>query len=314
MLDYKDKDKKYSMGGRNLGLFIESQKMSVREFEGHIGVNINRLQKSIERDSNLKLDILNKIVGKYPSVNTNWLITGEGEMFKKEGDQPPTPDQKYTGDGLSLYAAFRGWKQPDILKALDISNGTLYIYYRSEKLTHEVKEKAATALGKTIEEIFSLPQDRNKRRIPMIGEGAAGGNVEINVHDDTAFVGEYIDVGDLLRDSEAAFTVYGNSMTPAYPPGCILGIKRNFDTFIQPGETYLLLTKSNRVFKRLFYNKEKTAFTCYSDNTMKYETGPLSGQWAYPPFEVPLEEVISVFDITGMIKRNRNSGIINRQL
>lgn len=154
--------------------------------------------------------------------------------------------------------------------------------------------------------------EKPSRRVPMIGEAAAGGDMEINVHEGHTPT-DYIDVGDLLSDSEAAFTVYGNSMTPAYPSGCVLGIKRNLDGFIQPGETYLLLTKSNRIFKRLYYNDDKTGYLCYSDNIQKYSDGPFEGRFFYPPFEVKGDDVISVFDITGMIKRNRNSGIINRQ-
>lgn len=169
-------------------------------------------------------------------------------------------------------------------------------------------------------EMFLEPQQlskthsRNKKKIPIVGEAAAGTDEEMAYTDlDTHYQGQYIDVGDLLSDSEAAFVVYGNSMTPAYPSGCILGIRRNFDGFIQPGETYLLQTKSNRVFKRLYYNADRTAFRCYSDNTMMYETGPMKGEYAYPPFEVKFEDVISVHDVIGMIKRNRPTGIISRQ-
>lgn len=155
-------------------------------------------------------------------------------------------------------------------------------------------------------------QESTRRRVPLIGDGAAGGDMQINVQD-ANYIDDYIDVGDLLKDSEAAFTVYGNSMAPAYASGVILGIRQCFDNFIQPGELYLLVTKSNRIFKRLYYTDDKTAFTCYSDNTMAHETGPLKGKYYYPPFEVPLTEVLHIYDITGMIKRTRNSGIINRQ-
>ncbi len=64
--------------------------------------------------------------------------------------------------------------------------------------------------------------DSAKRRVPFIGEGIAGTDMELNVADQP-LEQEYIDVGDLLKDSEAAFIVYGNSMTPAYPPGVCLG-------------------------------------------------------------------------------------------
>jgi len=151
------------------------------------------------------------------------------------------------------------------------------------------------------------------KKVPVLGEAAAGNDMQMTYNDNTTQELEYIDVGDLLRDSEAAFTVYGNSMNPNYPSGCILGIKRNYDGFIQPGEIYLLETKSNRVFKRLYHNEAMTAYVCFSDNVMVHENGAMKGKYYYPPFEVKYEDVIRLHDVTGMIKRTRNSGIIMRQ-
>ena len=69
------------MGGKNIEKLIKTLDISVRDFEITIGVSINRIQKSIERDSTIKGDVLNKIVEKYPNVNEQWLLTGKGEMF-----------------------------------------------------------------------------------------------------------------------------------------------------------------------------------------------------------------------------------------
>ena len=162
----------------------------------------------------------------------------------------------------------------------------------------------------TIKFVELLPE-RPPKKVPIIGDAAAGAGMQINVDDNQQV--EYIDVGDMLRDSEAAFTVYGNSMNPNYPSGCILGIKHNLDSFIQPGEIYLLVTRSNRVFKRLYYNKNKTGYYCHSDNTMVHEKGDLKDTPYYPPFEVPIKDVVSIHDVVGMIKRTRNSGVIMRQ-
>lgn len=231
-------------------------------------------------------------------------------------------NDKESGDGLLFHNAQKisGLSTTDIIGAMEISNGTLYRLFKKETFTTDEKAAAAKALGKSVDEIFGAGEqkasdqkpEKPPRRVPVIGDGLAGTDMELNVIDEPV-LDEYIDVGDLLKDSEAAFVVYGNSMTPAYPPGCVIGIKRNLDRFIQPGETYLLVTKSNRVFKRLYYNDDETGYVCVSDNTMKYETGPMTGKYMYPVFNIKGEDVISVFDITGMIKRNRNSGIMQRQ-
>ena len=226
----------------------------------------------------------------------------------------------YKGDGLSFYKAVfdKGFDVKEIMSRLNIARGTLYNYYEREVLDSDTKSDISKALDMSEDEVFGIKSnpeqpEKTPKKVPMIGEGIAGTDMTI-AYSDTANDIEYIDVGDLLKDSEAAFVVYGNSMTHNYPSGCVLGIKRNYDGFIQPGETYLLVTKSNRVFKRLYYNKEKTGYNCVSDNNMKHPPGHQEeGEFIYPSFPVKFDDVISIHDVIGMIRRNRNSGIIMRQ-
>lgn len=122
-----------------------------------------------------------------------------------------------------------------------------------------------------------------------------------------------IDIGDMLRDSQAAMRVYGNSMIPGYPPGSVIGLRKNYDGFIEPGTVYVIETKSNRYIKRLFYNDDKTGYLCVSDNEIKYEHGPMQGRYFYPPFEIPFEAINALFDVTGVVKRNKNSVIVTKE-
>lgn len=113
-----------------------------------------------------------------------------------------------------------------------------------------------------------------------------------------------IEIGGLLKDSESALRVYGNSMTPNYPAGCVVGTKLHTDRFIEPGAVYVIETKDNRYLKRVFYNDSKTAFQCISDNHMLYEEGPRKGKPYYPEFDIPFEDVVRLHRVTGVIKRN----------
>lgn len=113
-----------------------------------------------------------------------------------------------------------------------------------------------------------------------------------------------IDVGSMLKDSEAAIRVYGNSMVPNYPAGCVIGTKLHIDSFIEPGRVYVIETRGGRYIKRLYYNDDKSCFQCVSDNHMIYEEGPRRGKPCYPDFEVPLNEVIRLHKVVGVIKRN----------
>ena len=152
------------------------------------------------------------------------------------------------------------------------------------------------------------------KRIPFYDAEATAGIVETEMSPIHAPSGT-IDVGDLLHDSQAAIRIYGNSMLPNYPPGCVVGLNRVTENFIEPGEVYVIETSDRRVLKRLFYKDDDSSsdyFMLYSDNTMKYEGGARDGKLAYPPTIIPKSLIINLFAVTGVIKRNTNSVIINR--
>lgn len=113
-----------------------------------------------------------------------------------------------------------------------------------------------------------------------------------------------IEIGGLLKDSEFAMRVYGNSMTPNYPAGCVIGLRPYNEHFIEPGTVYVIETAENRFLKRLYYNESKTAFRCLSDNHMKHESGPMEGEYFYPEFEIPFEDARRLLRVTGVVKRN----------
>lgn len=162
-----------------------------------------------------------------------------------------------------------------------------------------------------------LKNSRSKeKRIPLYDAPAAAGITETDMTPIHAPAGT-IDVGDLLNDSQAAIRIYGNSMIPNYPPGCVVGLAKCSSLFIEPGEVYVIETRDRRILKRIFYkddNAESDHFLCYSDNTMIFEGGARHGKSAYPPFLLPKSEIINLFAVTGVIKRNSNSVIINRGL
>ena len=155
-----------------------------------------------------------------------------------------------------------------------------------------------------------------KSRIPLYDAQATAGITEQDMSPIHAPSGT-IDVGDLLHDSESAIRIYGNSMIPNYPPGCVVGLIKCSSNFIEPGEVYVIETRDRRLLKRLFYKNDDTNsdfLTLYSDNIMKFEGGARDGRTAYPPFELPKSEIISLYQVTGVIKRNSNSVILNSNI
>lgn len=76
-----------------LRTYIESKKMTVRDFERSAGLSngyVGSIRKSIGPDS------LDKIIEQHPEINRDWLLFGEGDMLVKseldEEEEPLTPE------------------------------------------------------------------------------------------------------------------------------------------------------------------------------------------------------------------------------
>lgn len=61
--------------------FVAYTKLSKRKFQESIGVSNSYIQNISE---GIGADVLNRISIQYPDLNTSWLLTGDGEMLKKQ--------------------------------------------------------------------------------------------------------------------------------------------------------------------------------------------------------------------------------------
>lgn len=204
------------------------------EFAKKMEKNANTVNNWIREGYSIGKGVISDILNKFPQIESDWLLTGEGEMLKDD----KASDIILTGKLIPLFDA-------------DAAAGLSY--------------------GMNMEP---------SRQVGLI------------------------DIGGMLRDSETAIRVYGNSMIPNYPPGCVIGLRPHYDSFIVPGKVYVVETRDDRYLKRLYYTKDKMAFRCLSDNTKKHTDGPMEGEFCFPDFEIPLDEVIRVFKVVGVIKRN----------
>ena len=75
--------------------YLKSKKISKSAFGRDIGVSsayIASIRKSIQPDK------LQRIALKYPDLNTEWLLTGEGKMLKSESSPKP-----HSGANIPFY-------------------------------------------------------------------------------------------------------------------------------------------------------------------------------------------------------------------
>lgn len=76
-------------------LVIEKSELSIHAFTIEIGAATGILSNAFKNDTSLSLETILKIVKRY-NVNANWLLTGEGEMFRgEEKNTVPTIQMSY---------------------------------------------------------------------------------------------------------------------------------------------------------------------------------------------------------------------------
>ena len=259
----------------------------------------------------VSIKILSPFCRKFENVNPDYILTGRGDPLKKQEKACIIAD--YT-KGSSIQESFPfeyDYKVIDFFK-------DYYSYLNYQEIEPNILDKQLTTLTEEesakIAGIMKLDYEDFTRGIeivtgsthtgklvPVYNAKAAAGNANVDMYGSRT---GWVNVGDLLKDSEASLYVYGNSMIPGYPPGSLIGIRPLNESFIEPGSVYVVQTESNRYIKRLYYNKDKTALICMSDNHIKHADGPMEGDYFYPPFEIPIPAIKIIYKVTGVIKRN----------
>lgn len=70
--------------GKKYNELISALGLNIYQMEKALGLSQSRLSKAIDRNSEIKLDIVEKTCLLFPKVNRDWLMTEEGDMFNKE--------------------------------------------------------------------------------------------------------------------------------------------------------------------------------------------------------------------------------------
>ena len=73
-----------------LAEFIESIKITRIEFDSNCGLKKGYFNSAFNNQSEISSDKLGKICSRYPQLNIEWVITGNGSMLKGIAAQDPT--------------------------------------------------------------------------------------------------------------------------------------------------------------------------------------------------------------------------------
>lgn len=72
------------MTADRLKSYIETKGISYYAFENAVGVSRGTISKAVKEGKNLGSQILENILITYPDLSAHWLLTGEGEMIRKD--------------------------------------------------------------------------------------------------------------------------------------------------------------------------------------------------------------------------------------
>lgn len=162
------------------------------------------------------------ITAKYLTIDTGWLLTGEGEMLKNITEHP------------SGHVELAGTVQLIPLLPISAQGGTLNDF------------------------VVSVKESDCERVVSPV------------------------------KEADFALTISGDSMSPEYPSGSQVIVKKiNERAFIDWGKVYVLDTCNGAVIKKLMPadDNDKTKIKCVSINPN------------YPPFEVYLQDVYGIYRV-----------------
>lgn len=105
----------------------------------------------------------------------------------------------------------------------------------------------------------------NTRFVPLLTTAAHGGSLV--GFDEQGSVYSYEKVISPVCNADLALTVTGDSMSPEYPNGCRVFVRKiNEVAFIDWGATYVLDTVNGVIVKNIFPNDDESKVTCRSVN------------------------------------------------
>lgn len=186
-----------------------------------------------------------------------------------------------------------GVTQVELAKMVGVTEATIQNWERGKKIPttkhttlRSLWESCAPSLkphkyfgGESCEQLESATI------VPLIPISAQGGSL----NDFTASVMEYEceKVLSPIRDVDFAMTVSGDSMSPEYPSGCQVLVKRiNERAFIEWGKVFVLDTINGTIIKKLMpVEGDPEKVTCVSINP------------EYPSFEVGFEHIRGVYRV-----------------
>lgn len=172
---------------------------------------------------------------------------------------------------------FGSAKIEDILKACDDLNRSWLLTGEGEML------KSESCGGVNDEAGESEVSVEHVRLLPLYAQGGSLNDFTVSVKDS-----DCEKVLSPVRGADFAIQVHGDSMSPEYPSGSLILIKKIDEAaFIEWGKSYVLDTVNGSVVKTIVPSDKEGCIRCVSINPDP----------RYAPFDVPLSSVYGIYRV-----------------
>ncbi|MDD2559501.1 MAG: helix-turn-helix transcriptional regulator [Bacteroidales bacterium] len=137
---------------------LDSQGLNATQFAQKVSMNVSALSHILSGRNNPGYDALQKIIVNFPQISVEWLMTGQGEMYKEIlSDEPEqvslfdeNPLKADPGPGKGEYPAQKGLKSPQ--KPIKYTDNQQLI--TKEKAGVKIRKIAVFYSDNTYEEFF----------------------------------------------------------------------------------------------------------------------------------------------------------------
>ncbi len=204
------------------------------------------------------------------------------------------------GSNIKKFRELQNMTQDDLGAQIAVTRQTINSWEAKEsiKLDEERFEKLCKSLKVSKKDLVggkAYSSITTNLEIPFYDTVLMG---EVNILEeqgiDYPVTAEMIDPGTWFRGANGALRVYGHSMFPKYPAGCIIAYKTADKEVIIWGEDYVIELEDRRIVKRL----EKSEI----DANVKAVSYNKSDDYVYTPIEIPIRKIKNLNMVLGKIE------------
>ena len=135
----------------------------------------------------------------------------------------------------------------------------------------------------------SIEEEAN--RVPLIPFEAQGGQLDGFARNGVTLA-QCETVPTPFKGAQFAISVRGQSMSPAYPSGCVLFISKNIADWVEWGKVYVLDTENGVIVKQLAPSSLGNDFVCCKS----FNDAP-----EFAPFDVPKSTIFGIYRVVGAL-------------